>query len=32
MNPDGQLGSRYVIPRTENTHYWEPEREARTFS
>jgi len=34
MNPDVQLGGHYVIPRTENTHHWDPDvcREARTFS
>jgi hypothetical protein len=32
MNPDAQLGSRNIILRTENTHYWDPARQARTFS
>ncbi len=32
MNPDAELGSHTVILRTENTHHWDPAREARTFS
>jgi hypothetical protein len=32
MNPESQLGSHTVILRTENTHHWDPAREARTFS